>query len=1084
MQYDVAKKTNTEKVLEIFSPLDTNEYLTQLVVGPEETPIESLNEKLKIGHRRQTELRNKLHNPDTNSVDKEKIRAELRKLSKGLQMAHIHYDISLLLDTAYSVARPLLGTIEEKGKLSYANMPMIDGKPNPHFMSIDELREANGALTTYRSMLEESFMYLQDVMQQDGVDQERIKSVRKRVSNALNQIINAQKLAENKIAERLTSGAKSADNIDLNRPIQKSTYFERMFNSLSEIDHPVFEYARSLIFEADNNKRQNVLEFSKELEPKLKELYTYADSIGVSHMDIFNKFIEDKGFQLKSMYKKDLYDVILPNIRSTGNVAKLKEMFTIKQNYLDKYSERLDNAKKRYDDIYADESVPGEEMDSFTTVDKSILRKTALEEWVAKNDPKLDSFWLNAKQQGNLSMKEEYREQYYSDDYKEISKTPALRDFYDFMIEKNQEFGRIVGRGVISVNFLPKVRKTLLDEAIQSDTNKLGKAWELFWDAHRIGQDGIMGQYDANTGELLPRVPLLFTNPFKDKEGNIDTTKNSRDLGRNLMLFAESAYNYQEKTRIEPIIMALEEWMSVQANKTGVNKPSSRYAPEKDPRGEIRKVFGKTDDLGTFKSLMSYYIYGQKLQNDKVVKMFGMDLSRNALLRSVMNYHRAKTLGFAIIPPIAARIAGEGSIYFEGVKGRYYSTKDMLSAHKMFVSNRPKSNMLVKFLNVYQEDQSYKLATGLSANKLSAIATLDNLYKGYSLADEKIDNTVAIAMSISHGINKDGNVYKLSEEDIKNGEKSIIDRMKVENDRVSINGMTERSYLQFRSKIRSVTGSIKGLMSAEDINAINTSLVGQMVMMYRNWMPRVVKERFGKFRYNPITKDFDQGRYSIMMNQTFNDQATLMTVLSDIGRTGLRMIGFMGNISAYKLQNPDSEYYKRSKKIIENEYNKFKEKYEGDVRFTDNFTIDDYIDLRIGQLRAFIAEARVIVLFLSIMLAGKADWDDDDAPEYKDIWITRKLFQVLNRSQSEWSFVWNPSEWKNFFSSPFALSGMFSDITNLFTNTFDVLKGDIVGTEDNRDRTPRFYYSSKWLPGGRNVFGFMELFKQDEQKTR
>jgi len=388
-------------------------------------------------------------------------------------------------------------------------------------------------------------------------------------------------------------------------------------------------------------------------------------------------------------------------------------------------------------------------------------------------------------------------------------------------------------------------------------------------------------------------------------------------------------------------------------------------------------------------------------------------------------------------------------------------------------------------MNVYQEDQTFRLASNLSANNITKYTTLDNMFRGYSLADEKIDNTVAVAMALSHTIDENGNVVRLTDDMKANGKKNVIELMNTdENDKLYIEGMKERAYLQFRAKIRSVTGSIKGQMASDDINAINTMLAGQLLMMYRNWMPRVVKERLGKFRYNPVTKDFEQGRYRFVASHAFNEQTTFVSLLRDVAHTGLRMFWLMDNFNKYKLGRPGTSGYDRARLVVENEYKKFLKQYEGDVRFTEGFTIDDYIDLKAGQLRAFIAEARVIVLFLSAMVAGGMDWDDDGQKEYKDLWATRKLYQVLNRAQSEWSFIWNPMEWKNFFQNPLAMSGIFTDIINITRNTIDEMRDNAFGENANNDTTPWFYFSSKMLPGINNMIRFGEVFKQDMERTR
>jgi len=1069
-----------DRVLELFSPLDGSEYLQEISLANESTGLKHVDDKLERGYKLLDTLIT-LRQKSTIPANREKLSLDIRNLRQALQKIHREYDISLILDLAYSTAAPLFGDAKKtKGKQIQENEPYIDGVKNPKYMDMNDLLELKDRLIAYQEMLSNSYGYVLDVSDGVKLDQAKLKSIKARIGNTNEAISNGIGVIEDKIEERLISGAKEIDNIQLNRPTHRLTWWEMNMHVLSEIDHPVYEYAKNLIFNAEAYTRSQTLKTYDEIKKLEEDLFKYADSIGVNHLKIFDKFVEEDGFRIKSMYKESLFHKDLPNARDTGNIAWIKERFNITDKYIESYPERLEKKKISVNDLYPDIVI-----DVDNVVDKSKERSIMLQNWIDRNDYRLDGFWLNKEQQRNLRLKENYQNQYLSDSYKEISSIPALKAFYDYMVNKNIEFGEIVGPGKISLNFLPKIRRTLVDEIVQHSGGifaGMKEARQLFVDSHKYRQDGVMGQYDPTTGELKDSVPLLYTNPFRNSLGEIVHEQNSRDLGKNLMMFAESVYNFEGKTAIESTVLALEDYL--RSNSNGEIKRSETDLPEKDVKGNVIKDKSQSKSLNNFKKLMKYYIYGQKLQDDKVIKLFGSEMSRNALVRSVMQFHRMKTLGFAIIPPLAARVAGEGSIYFEGAKGRFYDRKDIVKAHEWFWSNKKEYQIAVRFFNIYQEDRSFKLAHSLSANILSKRVTLDNLYKGYSFADEKIDNTVLVAMLNSHGIDSQGNTYKLSEQDKTSGKKSLLELMSIKDDKVVIDGMTEISYQQFRQKARTATRSIKGQMSPEDINAVNTSLIGQMAMMYRNWMPGVVNERFGRFRYNPATKQFEQGRYRVFLGSVFNEQATLMTVLSNLGHTGLRMIGAMDNFSKYKLGVPGSSSYERAKRFVENEYNKFKQEFDGDIRFQENFSLDDFIELRAGQTRAFIVEARTICLVLLAMLAGKMDWDDDGQVEWKDIWLTRKLFQVLNRSQSEWSFVWNPSEWKNFFSSPFALTGVFSDIINITTNTFDETKDYLYGENANNDKTPWFYYSSKLFPGFKNFQGLLEWYKQDELKTR
>ena len=59
----------------------------------------------------------------------------------------------------------------------------------------------------------------------------------------------------------------------------------------------------------------------------------------------------------------------------------------------------------------------------------------------------------------------------------------------------------------------------------------------------------------------------------------------------------------------------------------------------------------------------------------------------------------------------------------------------------------------------------------------------------------------------------------------------------------------------------------------------------------------------------------------------------------------------------------------------------------------------------------------------------------------------------------------NPQEFKNLVQNPFPLASLVVDVFNTVGNTLDQIRDDIVGQDSKRDRSGRFHYSSKWIPG-------------------
>ena len=374
-----------DKITELFSPIDGSEYLTVLALGDESTGIEALDNKLKVIDKRIINLKAALIDAVL-PVHKEKLRSMIHDLRKVQLKIHTEYDISLILDLAYSAAKPALGTTEKKfedGKLLHSNEEYINGKPNPQYMSLKELQDLMDELTAYSSILEESAIYAVAVGDKELLSPDRIANIKRRTSITKDLVDNTIGFIKVKMEERLFGDANS-QGIDLNpktRPVRQLTWAQLNLNRLSEIDHPVFEYARSLLFKADGAKRAQVLQTAKEIEELEKELFAYADSIGVSHMKIYDKYIEKDGFYIKSMYKDELYQDLLPKHRLANNAAWIKERFDVREDYMNKYNDKFDSQKKKIWDMWRDvETQP----DVWTR--NGDIRTKLLEQWVDRND--------------------------------------------------------------------------------------------------------------------------------------------------------------------------------------------------------------------------------------------------------------------------------------------------------------------------------------------------------------------------------------------------------------------------------------------------------------------------------------------------------------------------------------------------------------------------------------------------------------------------------------------------------------------------------------------------------------------------
>ena len=144
---------------------------------------------------------------------------------------------------------------------------------------------------------------------------------------------------------------------------------------------------------------------------------------------------------------------------------------------------------------------------------------------------------------------------------------------------------------------------------------------------------------------------------------------------------------------------------------------------------------------------------------------------------------------------------------------------------------------------------------------VSGMLDLNHLYLPLRAADENMDSIVAVAMAMNHGIDPEtGNLERL--EDLPPDTKSMWDSFQEnlnDKEQILINNLTQDAYEDFRLRVKEVMGGIKGAMDEQNIVAIDTSLIGDAMMQFKSWMPKLAEERFMPIGYNRTLKALEEG---------------------------------------------------------------------------------------------------------------------------------------------------------------------------------------------------------------------------------
>jgi len=257
-------------------------------------------------------------------------------------------------------------------------------------------------------------------------------------------------------------------------------------------------------------------------------------------------------------------------------------------------------------------------------------------------------------------------------------------------------------------------------------------------------------------------------------------------------------------------------------------------------------------------------------------------------------------------------------------------------------------------------------------------------------------------------------------------------------------GITKESeaYAAFRDKIKGVNKKIIGNQTREDINKVRTTMLGNAMMQFRNWIPEMVEERFDGLKFDEELQTWTYGRANAFFSDLFSKRALLLgkALITGLGE------GSVIKLAKQKYQDMKAEAYEKGKSF--------------------DITEGEFIDLYIGNIRALMSEIMVIIGVLTL-LTSITGGDDD-----KKTGVKKYLSRALKKYYNEFAFYYNPKELTKIIDQPLPVLGLANDFMTFgydFTKEI-VAKG--VGNEDWEKEAKPLKYFNKMVKRGEFISPF------------
>jgi len=674
---------------------------------------------------------------------------------------------------------------------------------------------------------------------------------------------------------------------------------------------------------------------------------------------------------------------------------------------------------------------------------------------------------------------------------------PAL-DFYQYIIERNNYYKSI---GYINAKqartFLPWVRKGLSEKLIFGGELSIG---EQFLRSISVDEgDTGYGKIDPLTGKPVNTIPIYLTSELDDY---------STDLFKTMAMYNEFAIKFKYLSDIEAQGRAL---IRLEKNKKAIATSIFGKTDYKD--GVMRLNPDNSENTKLVEDMVKAIIYQQKYiesetfdqllgrlgnfggkLNEKLgYKIFpdnleGRQISVNKIITQMNNTFQVNALGLNVLSSMSNLFGGKTQSFINSgkyfTKTDYVSTELWLLAHKMGGEDKRKMLSALDYFLPFTENYNRDAARQLSLNKLDEQAVQDFLMqlmrrsdravqvtnffvflKNSIIVDDKIVNTREYLRSTPEFQNfYSGTKEERSLKNEKfekavialNEEKGVLALSSVNNKgELIIPGVDQKSesVVEFRRKVQGFTADALGSMSDENKRIMNMTVYGNSLMIFKNWIPRLVDVRMGNLKYNSSFDAYEWGRTRMVFRVISED-----------------FLGAINNLYN-SIQGND-----KGIKFIKDLYDKKKTDYEKDTGKELNMNEDEFINLVRQNITNQLYDVLVYAGLFALALGLKALPEDDEEDEsVKNQY--KFLLKATDKFRDEIGYFYDPTSIAQLFGKGiFPSLGLLENYSKVLKNFMIENYAIVIGDEELQEKNKVIKYVMKSFPVSSQAASLLPMF--------
>jgi hypothetical protein len=310
--------------------------------------------------------------------------------------------------------------------------------------------------------------------------------------------------------------------------------------------------------------------------------------------------------------------------------------------------------------------------------------------------------------------------------------------------------------------------------------------------------------------------------------------------------------------------------------------------------------------------------------------------------------------------------------------------------------------------------------------------------------------------------------------------RSINSIKKLENGKLVIPGLDLNNVTELQrltNLTRRISRNATGGLSDSDMNRMGMNIWTKSMMVFQNWIPKLVDTRFSELRR--VSDDF---------SVTIDDDGISEGDKYDIGRVRL-----WAYVMGTSIRDRSSNIYNilsmndKGIALLDKMYEEFADKYEKRTGKSFNMTKEDFVDMIKNNLRNEAKELAILLSLFGMMFSLKfVAPDDDEDKATKNFY--RYTQRVIDKFIGELSFFYNPVEFQKILSGGmFPAIGIFSDIERFVSHTtmevtgYDISNPELT-TDEVRKKAQPVKNAAKMFPITKSLMTYGAIFDSEFAK--